>query len=174
MQEKTLKTARIYDGKVINLRVDTVELPDKKYSKREIVEHAGAAAVVPLTATGHVVLVKQFRKPVDEVIYEIPAGILETKETAENCARRELAEETGYRAGTLELLTAYYPSPGFSNEVIHVFLARDLSEGTARPDEDEYLEVVEIPMDQAIKMIKEGRIKDSKAIIGLLMAQNLT
>lgn len=170
MEEKTLKSTRIYEGKVINLRVDTVELPEKKYSKREIVEHSGAAAVVPLTMDGHVILIKQFRKPMEEVIFEIPAGRLETKETPRNCALRELAEETGYSAGSLEELTAFYPSPGFSNEVIHLFLARDLTEGNANPDEDEYLEVMKIPFEEALKMVDQGIIRDSKTIIGLLMA----
>ncbi len=171
MEEKTLNSARLYEGKIINLRVDTVELPDKKYSKREIVEHSGAAAVVPLTMDGHVILIKQFRKPIEEIIYEIPAGRLETKETPKKCALRELAEETGYSVGTLEELVTYYPSPGFSNEVIHIFVARDLTEGTAKPDEDEYLEVMKIPLEEALKMVEDGTIKDSKTIIGLLMAE---
>lgn len=170
MYEKTLKSARIYEGKIINLRVDTVELPDKKYSKREIVEHSGAAAVVPVTMNGDVILVKQFRKPVEEVIYEIPAGRLETKESAEKCALREMAEETGYTAGSLEKLTDYYTSPGFSNEVIHLYLARDLTEGQAKPDEDEYLEVIRLPLKEALEMIRKGEIQDSKTIIGLMMA----
>lgn len=173
MEEKTLNSARLYEGKVINLRVDTVELPDKKYSKREIIEHSGAAAVVPLTMDGHVILIKQFRKPIEEIIYEIPAGRLETKETPRNCALRELAEETGYSAGILEELITFYPSPGFSNEVIHIFVARDLTEGNAKPDEDEYLEVMKIPLEEALKMVEIGTIKDSKTIIGLLMADRM-
>ncbi|MEN1759331.1 NUDIX hydrolase [Anoxynatronum sibiricum] len=170
MHEKTLKSARIYEGKIINVRVDTVELPDQKYSKREIVEHAGAAAVVPITREGEVILVKQFRKPVEDVLLEIPAGRLEPKESAENCAFRELLEETGYRAGQLDKLTAYFSSPGFSNEVIHLYLARDLTEGQAQPDEDEYLEITKIPLTEVLTMIHNGSIQDSKTIIGLLMA----
>lgn len=172
MHEKTLKTARIYEGKIINVRVDTVELPDQKYSKREIVEHSGASAVVPITREGEVVLVKQFRKPVEAVLLEIPAGRLETKESAEKCALRELAEETGFQAGRLEPLISYYSSPGFSNEVIHLFLAQDLTEGSAQPDEDEYLEIIKVPLNEALKMIDSGAIQDSKTIIGLLMAAN--
>lgn len=172
MHEKTLNSVRLYEGKVISLRVDTVELPDQKYSKREIVEHAGAAAVVPITTDGQVVLVRQFRKPMEEIMLEIPAGRLELKETPENCALRELAEETGYSVGSVEPLTIYYPSPGFSTERIHIFLASDLTEGRATPDEDEYLEVVTMPMEEALSMILDGSIKDSKTIIGLLMAAN--
>jgi len=173
MEEKTLNSARLYEGKIINLRVDTVELPDKKYSKREIVEHSGAAAVVPLTMDGHVILIKQFRKPIEEIIYEIPAGRLETKETPRNCALRELAEETGYTVGSLEELVTFYPSPGFSNEVIYIYIARDLTEGNAKPDEDEYLEIMKFPLEEALKMIEDGTIKDSKTIIGLLMAARM-
>ena len=174
MHEKTLNSARLYEGKIINLRVDTVELPDKKYSKREIVEHAGAAAVVPLTMDGQVILVKQFRKPLEEIILEIPAGRLETKESPEKCALRELAEETGYSGGSLEKLISFYPSPGFSTEVIHIFIARDLTEGNAKPDEDEYLEVMKFPLEEALKMVEAGIIKDSKTIIGLLMASKIS
>lgn len=173
MHEKTLKSTRLYEGKIINLRVDTVELPDKKYSKREIVEHSGASAVVPLTMDGQVILVKQFRKPMEEIMFEIPAGRLETKESPKNCALRELAEETGYSAGLFEELVSFYPSPGFSNEVIHIFLARDLTEGNAKPDEDEYLEVKKFSLEEALKMVDEGVIKDSKTIIGLLMAAKI-
>ena len=169
MDERTLKSERIYEGKILNLRVDTVELPDKKYSKREIVEHAGAAAVVPLTKDGRVVLVKQFRKPVEAELYEIPAGRLETKEQPEACAARELGEETGYTTDALEKLIVYYTSPGFSNEAIHIYAARDLVEGKADPDEDEYLEVFHFTMEEALTMIREGEIKDSKTIVGLLL-----
>jgi ADP-ribose pyrophosphatase len=169
MDERTLKSERIYEGKILNLRVDTVELPDKKYSKREIVEHTGAAAVVPLTKDGRVVLVKQFRKPVEAELYEIPAGRLEAKEEPEACARRELAEETGYTTDVLEKLIDYYTSPGFSNETIHIYAARELVEGEADPDEDEYLEVFHFTLEEALTMIRKGEIKDSKTIIGLLL-----
>ena len=169
MDERTLKSERIYEGKILNLRVDTVELPDKKYSKREIVEHTGAAAVVPLTKDGRVVLVKQFRKPVEAELFEIPAGRLEAKEEPEACARRELAEETGYTTDGLEKLIDYYTSPGFSNETIHIYAARELVEGEANPDEDEYLEVFHFTLEEALTMIRKGEIKDSKTIVGLLL-----
>ncbi|RQD67215.1 MAG: NUDIX hydrolase [Tindallia sp. MSAO_Bac2] len=173
MEEKTLKSQKIYEGKIVTLRLDTVELPDKKYSKREIVEHSGAAAVVPVTTEGNVIVVKQYRKPVETVLLEIPAGRLEQDEDPETCARRELAEETGYSTDHLEKILDYYTSPGFSDEIIHIYLAHNLEEGKAKPDEDEYLEVIEIPFDELLQKIMDGEIKDSKTVIGILAADRI-
>lgn len=172
MEEKTLKSQKIYEGKILTLRLDTVELPDKKYSKREIVEHSGAAAVVPITKDGNVILVRQYRKPVESILLEIPAGRLEQDENPLTCAKRELAEETGYSANCYEEILSYYTSPGFSDEIIHIFLAHDLESGKARPDEDEYLEVLEVPFEELVERIMRGEIKDSKTIIGVLSAMN--
>ena len=173
MEEKTLKSEKIYEGKIVTLRVDTVELPDKKHSKREIVEHSGAAAVVPVTKDGKVILVKQYRKPVETVLLEIPAGRLEKDEDPEICARRELAEETGYSTDRLEKILDYYTSPGFSDEIIHIYLAKDLEAGKAKPDEDEYLEVIEMPFEELLDRIMKGEIKDSKTAIGILAASRI-
>ena len=173
MEEKTLKSEKIYEGKIVTLRIDTVELPDKKYSKREIVEHSGAAAVVPVTKDGKVILVKQYRKPVETVLLEIPAGRLEKDEDPETCAKRELAEETGYSTERLEKILDYYTSPGFSDEIIHIYLAYDLEAGKAKPDEDEYLEVIEMPFDELLECIMKGEIKDSKTAIGILAADRI-
>jgi len=172
-EEKTMKTDRIYEGKVINLRVDTVELPDKKYSKREIVEHPGAVAIVPVTSTGEVILVKQFRKAVEMELYEIPAGKLEIGEDPRTCAVRELKEETGYESNDLQYLFQFYTSPGFSNEKMHLFLARELSEGEAQPEDDEYIDVVKIKLTELEEMINNGEILDSKSIVGILTTRNL-
>ncbi|ABR48674.1 NUDIX hydrolase [Alkaliphilus metalliredigens QYMF] len=170
MEEKTMKTERVYEGKIINLRVDTVELPDKKYSKREIVEHSGAVGIIALTDSGNIVLVKQFRKPVEDSLLEIPAGKIEKDEEADACALRELEEETGYRTSNMQKLISFYTTPGFSNEVIHLYLALDLDKGIATPDEDEYIEVVELSIQDALEMIELGEIKDAKTIIGILTA----
>ncbi len=170
-QEKTLKTERIYEGKVINLRVDTVELPDKKYSKREIVEHPGAVGIIGINDEGKIILVKQYRKAVDSILLEIPAGKLEPKEDPTECAKREFKEETGYSASTFTFLSACYTSPGFSNEKIYLYKADHLFKGTAEPDEDEYIEIVEIPFETAIGKIYSGEIQDSKTIMGILLAK---
>ncbi|NBG88774.1 NUDIX hydrolase [Isachenkonia alkalipeptolytica] len=170
-QEETLKSERIYEGKVINLRVDTVELPDKKYSKREIVEHSGAVGIIGINDKGQVVLVKQYRKAVDEFLIEIPAGKMEPKEDPEACAKREFKEETGYEANDFNAVAQFYTSPGFSNEEIYLFEAKSLCKGTAEPDEDEYIEIIEISFETALEKISNGEIKDSKTILAILLAK---
>jgi len=171
--EKTLESKRIYDGRVVSLRVDTVLLPDGNIASREVVEHKGAVAVVPMLVDGSVILVRQFRQPVGAILSEIPAGTLDKFESAEDCARRELIEETGYAAGTLILMFSTYLSPGYSNEMLHTFLARDLSPADGRADSDEFLEVVTVPLAEAVDMIRTGEIKDAKTVCGLLMAQRI-
>ena len=173
MEEKTTKSRRVYEGKIINLRVDEVILPNGKKTSREIVEHGGAVAAVPLLPGGRVILIKQFRKPVEEIIYEIPAGRLEREEDPRACMERELEEEIGYRAGELKRLLSYYPSPGFSSELIHLFLATDLEKKKRNLESDEFIEAVTLKFDEALKMVEEGRIKDGKTIIGLLLARPL-
>lgn len=168
VEEKTVKSERIYKGKIINVRVDTVELLDKKYSKREIVEHPGAVGIIPITSNKDIVLVRQFRKAVEEALLEIPAGLIEYKEEPSQCAIRELKEETGYTANKLKKLFEYYSSPGFSDEKIHIYLADDIIAGTAQPDEGEYIRIVKMPIDEALKKVKTGEIKDSKTIIAIL------
>lgn len=168
VEEKTVKSERVYEGKIINIRVDTVELPHKKYSKREIVEHPGAVGVIPITSDGDIVLVKQFRKPVEEVLLEIPAGLIECGEEPDQCATRELKEETGYTTKKLKRLFEYYSTPGFSDEKIHIYLAEEITEGVAHPDENEYIEIVKMPINEALKKIKTGDIKDAKTIVAIL------
>ena len=168
-EEKTMKSERVYEGKVINLRVDTVELPDRKYSKREIVEHAGAVAIVAVDKDGKIILIKQFRKPVESVLLEIPAGRIEPNEDPEHTALRELEEETGFKAKKITKLVEYFSTPGFSNEVLHIYLAEDLEVGIAKPDEDEYIEIFPMTLEDIINKISRGEIKDSKAIVGVLM-----
>ncbi|NMB08327.1 MAG: NUDIX hydrolase [Tissierellia bacterium] len=166
-EEKTMKSEKIYEGKMINLRVDTVELPDKKYSKREIVEHPGSVGIIAITDDGHLVLVKQFRKPVEKTLLEIPAGKIEINEEPKETALRELYEETGYRAEKIEYLFEFYTSPGFSNEKMYLFLATELIEGNAEPEDDEYIEIEKIKLEDLIEMILKGEIVDSKTIIGI-------
>lgn len=167
--EKTMKSEKVYEGKVLNLRIDTVELPDKKYSKREIVEHPGAVCVVPITSDNKIYLVNQYRKAIDKEILELPAGKIEIGEEPKECAIRELKEETGLSANNYEYILEFYSSPGFCNEKIHLFFARELEEGIATPDIDEYIDLKKYSLDELLHMIEIGEISDSKTIIGLQM-----
>lgn len=160
-------TKNIYTGIVVNLHVDTVTLPNGLTVDLEVVRHPGAAAVVPLKSDGTVVLIRQFRHAAGGFIYEIPAGKLHPGEDPTVCARRELEEEIGYRAGTLELLSSIFTAPGFTDEVIHIYKATGLSVGRQQLDRDEVLEVVEMSLPEAIRMIKNGEIRDAKSIVGL-------
>jgi len=169
-EEKTMKSERIYEGKILSVRIDTVELPDKKYSKREIVEHPGAVAIVPITDDGQLVLVKQFRKATESVLLEIPAGKLELNENPYDCAKRELKEETGLDAEKVEQMLEYFSSPGFTNEKVRIFIASGVISGEANPEDDEYIDIVKVNIDEALKMIDNGIIKDGKTIIGILTA----
>ena len=166
-EEKTMKSERIFEGKILNLRVDTVELPNKKYSKREIIEHSGGVAIVAVTDEDEIVLVKQYRKAIEDFLLELPAGKLEYEEDPLECAKRELKEETGYTASSTELISETFASPGYSTEKIYIFLAQGLVAGESDLDEDEYLEI-----EKLIEMIDNNKIADSKTINGILMAQN--
>ncbi|MDO7787430.1 NUDIX domain-containing protein [Desulforamulus aquiferis] len=171
LSEKTLSSTMVYEGKILNLRVDKVLLPNGKESGREVVEFSGAVAVVALTEENNVLLVKQYRYPVSEVLLEIPAGKMDHNEDPDTCARRELQEETGYTAKSLVKLCEFYTTPGFTTELMHVFLAQGLTAGVASPDEDEFVKVEVVPFLEALKMIFDGKIRDGKSIAGLLAAQ---
>ena len=172
-KEKTISSDRIYTGKVISLKVDTVEIENNGYQKREIVEHQGAVAIVALTDDDKVVLIKQFRKPIEQVIWEIPAGKLEIGETPKECAIRELKEETGYSAKNIKLIHKFFTSSGFSNQKIYIFLATGLTKGEHKFDEDEIIEKYEIDINEARNMIIKNEIEDAKTAIGILLAKEL-
>jgi ADP-ribose pyrophosphatase len=157
----------IYKGTVVTLNVDTVRLPNGHTIDLEVIRHPGASAVVPLKQDGTVVLIRQFRHAADGFIYEIPAGKLHPKEDPLDCAARELEEEIGYKAGRFELLSSIFTAPGFADEVIHVYLATELTRGTQNLDQDEILDVVEMPLKEAIAKIQDGTIRDAKTIVGL-------
>ncbi|EFI42059.1 NUDIX hydrolase [Peptoniphilus sp. oral taxon 386] len=167
--ERTMKTDRIYDGKILSLRVETVELPDKKYSKREIIEHPPAVVIVPVTSNNEIIMIKQFRKPIEKVIYEVPAGLLEINESPIDGAIRELKEETGYHADKVEYMTEFYSSPGFCTEKMYIFSAENLEFEEQKLDEDEFIDLEIVPFDRALKMIKLGEIMDAKTIAGILI-----
>ena len=157
----------IYTGKVVTLNVDTVRLPNGVTIDLETIRHPGAAAVVPIKDDGTVVLIRQFRHAAGGFIYEIPAGKLSPGEDPLHCAARELEEEVGYRASSFELLSSIFTAPGFADEVIHVYKATGLTTGRQQLDRDEVLEIVEMPLEQAITRIQDGTIRDGKTIVGL-------
>lgn len=172
-KEDTIESNYIYKGKIINVRKDKVELYNGKTSYREIVEHNGGVAIVAITKQKEIILVKQYRKPFEEVIIEIPAGKLEKGEKPDYCAARELQEETGYIPRDLKLLTILYPSPGFSNEKLYIFYCSEMDIGHTNFDEGENIELITKPFDEAVNMVYRGEIKDAKTVAGILFAKFL-
>ncbi|KUK13174.1 MAG: NUDIX hydrolase [bacterium 42_11] len=166
--EKTLNRMLIYAGKVLNLRVDEVILEDGKKAKREVVEHKGAAVIIPVLDDGKIVTVRQYRYPVGEELIELPAGTLEKEEAPIDAAKRELLEETGYMAKDVQELACFYSSPGFCNEKMHLFLATNLVEGAQKLESDEKVQVEVYSVDELKEMIRNGEIKDAKTIAGIL------
>ena len=160
-------TRNIYTGKVVTLNIDTVRLPNGETVELETIRHPGAAAVVPVKDDGTVVLVRQFRHAASGFIYEIPAGKLHPGEDPLHCASRELEEEVGYRASSFELLSSIFTAPGFADEVIHVYKATGLTKGRQQLDRDEVLDVIEMPLVEAVAKIEDGTIRDAKTIVGL-------
>lgn len=166
----------VHQGRVVDLRIDTVRFPDGSEGEREMIRHSGATAVLPLygspeDADPQILLVRQYRYAADGYIYEVPAGRPAREgEDWEVCARRELEEEAGIRAEALRKLTTIYTTPGFTDERIHLFLATDLSTGAVARDPDEFLELVRLPLSEAIEMIRDGRVIDAKTICTLLYA----
>ena len=161
-----MKTS-IYKGKIIDLFVETVTLPNGAIAELEIITHPGASAVVPLKDDQTVVMIRQYRHAVGGYIYEIPAGKLHPGEDPRDCAVREVEEEIGYKVGTLEPLLSFFTTPGFTDEIIHIFVGKDLIPGTQDLGEDEVLEIIEMPLAKTIDLIKDGTIKDGKTIIAL-------
>jgi len=172
LREVTLSSETVFSGRVVRLRVDTVRLPSGRTSTREVVVHPGAVAIVPLTDDARVVLVRQYRQAAGQVLLEIPAGTLEDGEAPESCAHRELAEETGLSAGRLVRLADSYLAPGYSSELLHVFLGLDLrpADGSHAMDADESIETLTVPVAEAVEWVLEGRVCDAKTICGVLLA----
>lgn len=171
--EKTIKTEPVYEGTIFEMEKLTVELPNGRIAYRDVIRKSGASVIVPLTDDGHVIMVKQYRKPVEEVSLEIPAGKMDDGEDPAQCAARELKEETGYTAGKLIKILELYPAPAYTDEVLHVFVATELTKGEACPDEDEFVHPVKCSMDEVLKMIQDGTIKDAKTVAGILYAARL-
>ncbi|MDR6122498.1 ADP-ribose pyrophosphatase [Bacillus sp. SLBN-46] len=173
LEEKTLHSEEIFSGKVISLHLQDVELPNGKQSKREIIKHPGAVAILAITDDKKVVMVEQYRKALERTIVEIPAGKLEKGEEPALCARRELEEETGYECESLELLTSFYTSPGFADEIVHVYLATGLTkkENSAALDEDEFVNLEELTLEEAQQYVQEQKIFDAKTIFAVQYLQ---
>ncbi|GAA0115950.1 NUDIX hydrolase [Clostridium senegalense] len=165
--EETISTNYIHKGKILNLKIEEVKLPNGKTSKREIVEHRGAVAILAFKDENTILLVNQFRKPLNETILEIPAGKLEIGEEPIICAQRELEEETGYKANNLKFLGKIVTTPGFSDEIIYIYKATGLYDGTIGGDEDEFIELEEITIDKLKEKIKNGEVIDGKTIAAL-------
>jgi ADP-ribose pyrophosphatase len=169
--EKQISTVTVYTGRIVNVRSDIAELDNGSRVPREVVEHPGGVAIVPVTEQGEILMVRQYRYPMEEELLEIPAGKLESCEDHADCARRELSEETGCTAGTLLYLGPIYPSPGFSREILHIYLAMDLERGEMHLDEGEFLSVEAVPLPALVEKIMSGEIRDGKTIIGILKAE---
>jgi len=172
-EEKTIAEKHIYSGNIINVDLLTVTLPDGRQATRDIVSHPGASVVVPLNEKGEVYMVRQYRKPIETVSLEIPAGKLDHGEDPKVCAERELKEETGLIAENLTHLVSIHSTPGFSNEVLHLYVATGLSEGESCADEDEFISTEKYTVAELEGMVLKGEITDAKSIIGILFADKI-
>ncbi|TFJ93751.1 NUDIX hydrolase [Lentibacillus salicampi] len=174
-EEKTIQTETIYDGKVVKLQVDEVMLPDGNTSKRELIKHPGAVGVIPITPEQKIIFVEQYRKPLEKPLVEIPAGKLEDGEKPEVTARRELEEETGYTAGPLEFVTSFYTSPGFADELMYLYIADGLEpvKDPAIGDDDEFIELLELTLEEAKQYVQNNRIHDAKTNYAILYLETL-
>ncbi len=167
-EEKTVSSEKVFEGRIIKVKVDRVEMPDGSVATRELVEHPGGVGIVAITDKDEIILVEQYRKPLDKAIYEIPAGKLDPGEHHRTCGIRELEEETGLSAKVFDYMGFIYPSPGFTDEITHVYLAKELTQGETHPDDDEFLDVKKVPFDTALKMVMDGKINDAKSVFGIL------
>ena len=171
--EKRISSKRVYDGNVLNLRVDEVKIGNGRVARREVVEHRGAAAIVPILEGGQVILVRQYRYPIGTDLLEIPAGTLKANENPKDCAVRELEEETGYRCREIVEMLDCFVAPGYSTERIHIYLAKDLTKTQTKMDEDEIINVEHFSFSEALRKIRTGEIRDAKSIVGLHAAERL-
>lgn len=172
-EEKQLSRTDIFDGKVVKLFVDEVELDNGQRAKREIIQHPGGVCVLPLDEDGNVYMVKQFRYPFMTALYEIPAGKLEYGENHRECGIRELKEETGATADSFEYLGCIYPTVAYDTEIIHMYLARGLHFGEQSLDEGEFLDVIKMPFDEVFEMAMNGSIPDAKTQTAVLKTKIL-
>ena len=163
----------VFSGRIVEARVDTLLAPDGRQITREVVRHPGAVAIIPIDSEDNVLLVRQYRYPVGHELLEIPAGVIEEGESPDHTAQRELQEEIGYASRNLRALGGIYSSPGFCDEILYIYLARDLVESELPGDEDEDITVERVPMSDVGRLIRLGEIQDAKSVAGLLMARYL-
>lgn len=171
LTEKFLESKIVFDGQLLKVYCDKVELPNGKEASREFIKHPGAVAVVPITEDGKIVLVRQYRHPIGKTMLEVPAGKLDKGEQPDECALRELEEETGYIANNIKKMASIYTTPGFTDEVIHLYKADNLKLSKQCPDEDEFLDVEVYTKEEVKMMITNGTINDSKSMLAILLAE---
>lgn len=168
LTEKTLSSKNVFDGKILHITLDEIELPDGSRSKREVVNHPGGVAVAALDENNNLLFVRQFRYPYKEVVLELPAGKLEKGSTPLENGKRELIEETGAEGYSYISLGQLYPSPGYTSEIIHLYACRIQAVGDSRPDDGEFLNVEKIPLDKAVEMVLNNQIPDAKSQVAIL------
>lgn len=173
--EKLIETksssTQVYSGALLDVRRDEAVLPDGTHSVREWIKHPGASAVLPIFKNGDVILLKQYRYPLGQIFYEVPAGKLDLQESPEQTATRELEEEAGLRCSNLDFIGLYYPCIGYADEVIYFYLARELEEVSMNTDDDEFVERIRLPFEEAFEMIATGDLTDGKTMLCLLKAK---
>ncbi|MDZ7820972.1 MAG: NUDIX hydrolase [Candidatus Marinimicrobia bacterium] len=170
LKETRINGKAVFDGALLHVRKDTVRLPDGKTSVREYIEHPGAVALVAWLPGGELLMLRQFRYPLKRVFTELPAEEIDPRERPEATGLRELEEETGYRAGELRYLTKIHPCIGYSDEVIYIYEAFGLKKGDKRPDDNEFMQVFTLSLEDAVKKVLDGEITDVKTMIGILAA----
>lgn len=173
LTESQTSSRTVYQGSLLHVKEDQVQLPNGQSAMREYILHPGAVVIIPLLANGHVVMERQFRYPLRRDVYELPAGKLDSGESALLCGQRELFEETGYCAAKWRYVATIHPCIGYSNESMSLFLAQELTEGMHQRDGDEFLEVFTMPLNEAIEWVRVGRITDVKTVIGLFWAEKI-
>lgn len=166
--EKKISSQKVFEGKLLHVFYDEARLPDGEKSSREWIKHPGACAVVPVFENGDIMLVRQFRYPMSQIFFEVPAGKIDAGENQDQTARRELAEEAGVKATNMEYIGHFYPGIGYSDELIHIYAAWNLTMIAQNTDHDEFVEQVRLPFEEAITMVHSGEINDGKTIICLL------
>lgn len=168
LTEKTLSSKSVFDGRILHITLDEIELPDGKKSKREVVNHPGGVTVAALDEDNNLLFVRQFRYPYKEVVLELPAGKLEKGSTPLENGKRELMEETGAEGYSYISLGQLYPSPGYTSEIIHLYACKVKSQGSSNPDDGEFLNVEKIPLDKAVEMVLNNQIPDAKTQVAVL------